>query len=165
MATLRNPGGASQAITRRLKLALGGFALAVTALAVSPMSASAQLTITRPINTPPPPVHQQGSQRLLAASMMDLDSGALNGPGADIRYQLVGNTLVPINGTVMAVRQNAGGTIFDCINLNYASTPIPVGNLPASAAICYSTSEGRVGELRIGNVGITLEINYITWER
>jgi hypothetical protein len=112
-----------------------------------------------------PVVHIQGSTSILAASTFDLDTGASNGPGSDIRFQLIGRQIVPINGAMLRVNDIAGGpNIGHCLNLSYSSDPVTVDNLPPGGSVCYRTNEGRIGELVVEGVGVSLNISYTTWE-
>ncbi len=118
-----------------------------------------------PPATPEPVVHVQGSTSILAASTFDLDNGTNNGPGADIRYQLLNHLIVPINGAMLRVNDIVGGpNVGHCINLTYSSDPVAIDNLQPGWSVCYRTSEGRIGELQIDNVGVSLNVTYTTWE-
>ncbi len=110
-------------------------------------------------------MHRQGSTSILAASTFDLDNGTPNSPGADIRYQLLNHLIVPVNGAMLRVNDIAGGpNVGHCINLTYSSDPVAIDNLQPGWSVCYRTSEGRIGELQINNVGVSLGISYTTWE-
>ncbi len=115
--------------------------------------------------TPQPIVHSQGSRSILAASTLDLDNGAANGPGADIRYQLLNHLIVPLNGARLRISDIAGGYgINQCINMTYGNDPVSIDNLQPGWSVCYLTSEGRIGQLVIDNVGVSLNVTYTTWE-
>lgn len=128
---------------------------------------------TEPAPQPQPPaqpvVHASGSFQLLPQQSVNLDNGALGQNGADIAYNVVGfqRQLTPANGAQFSYTNGNQRGFAGCSAAAFNSNAIPQQSIPVGAYICARTSEGRISEFRITNIGQILgrlDISYTTWQ-
>ncbi|MGE0457038.1 MAG: RICIN domain-containing protein [Bauldia sp.] len=125
---------------------------------------------TEPAPQPPQPVvHSTGSFQLMPQQSVNLDNGVVGQNGADIAYQVVGfqRQLAPVNGAQFSYTNGNQRGFAGCNAAAFNANAIPQQSIPAGHYICVRTSEGRVSEFRITNVGQILgrlDISYTTWQ-
>jgi hypothetical protein len=118
---------------------------------------------------PTPEVVASGSPSLELDMSLDLDTGQLD-PDSGSDVSLTEPTpgapaLVPVDGA----RMSRYGPPPDpptpnrCQALNLTSDPIPLSILSVQGLVCYRTTDGRLGYLRVLTLGDGLGISFVTW--
>ncbi len=126
----------------------------------------------RPPPPPPPPppvIFASGSFELVPSFQVNLDTGVIGIPGADLFYQSVGFTsvqLTPVNGAQISFAGGAQRNQAGCAAAAYSPAPVPFASLAVGFYLCVRTNEGRFSEIRINNIGLILRIlsvSFTTW--
>jgi hypothetical protein len=120
----------------------------------------------------PTPIIIVSSETILkVGDSIDLFSGTVNPPaGSDLFLQEdAGSTnwLAPSNGAVLGIYGAGEPSYQICRNANMSVAPIAVGSLSPGAYLCYRTSEGYNGWLRLNGVDAEskdISITILTWE-
>ena len=123
--------------------------------------------------TPPPPpapvVFSQGGFQLTPQQQVNLDNGNIGAAGADIHYQVVAFTrqLAPVNGAQISFTNGAQRGFAGCSAAAFNNGPVLQAALSIGNYVCVRTSQGRISEFRLDNIGQVLgilTISYTTWQ-
>jgi hypothetical protein len=115
-----------------------------------------------------PIVLRSGSLTAQLNQQFEFDGGAIVVNGGDLSFALsaMQHVLTPQNGARIWVGNTAARGYAGCsagaANHSTAAVQVPAQN----SYVCYITSDGRVGELRIGQLMPfrSLEVSYTTWQ-
>jgi hypothetical protein len=128
---------------------------------------------TNPTGTPTatvtPPGQVSGELMPIPGDSIDLDAIALNSGDEDLLYQQDENNihwLNPMGGAKIGVFGNQAPSQADCQSASMSSAPIAVESLPVGTYLCYTTNQGRLGQLLLKAVNpddFTLTLDLITW--
>lgn len=117
-------------------------------------------------------VESEGRVTMRPAVPVDLDTGrSASGRRGDIWMRASSpfqRYIEPINGARLAPINVANPTRRDCRQADYGERRVPVLEMLGPNWICYVTSNGRYGRLRLTGMGlfpVTLDMTYTTWER
>jgi len=101
----------------------------------------------------------------------DLDGGSINSGTKDFWFNALTERrrfLEPMNGAEFRILPNGAPSYERCSTMSLGSGRIRVHRLTVGTYVCYRTSEGRYGVLRINaDIGAspgTMEIGFTTWE-
>ncbi len=118
---------------------------------------------------PTPEVAASGSASLELDMSLDLDTGELD-PSSGSDASLLEPTpdapsLVPADGAQMSRYGPPPDppTPNRCQALNLTSDPIPLSSLSVQGLVCYRTTDGRLGYLRVKTLDDGLGISFVTW--
>lgn len=122
--------------------------------------------------TPLPVTHSTGALEWVPSYRIDLDNGAVGGPGADLWYQAVSATeayITPVGGALIGSATVANGGFAGCSAAALSGAPVPISAIRLGSYVCVKTSEGRISEFRLNNIwGTTAppswSIGYTTWQ-
>ncbi len=123
-----------------------------------------------PVQQPPAPVVvSSGAFQLVPQQQVNLDNGAIGPGGADLFYQVVGFTrqLAPVNGAQISFTNGAQRGFAGCTAAAFNNGPVLQTSLSIGSYVCVRTSQGRISEFRVDNIGIVLGIltlSYTTWQ-
>jgi hypothetical protein len=131
---------------------------------------TAEPTLT-PTLTPtiPPPIQVSGSATLQPGETIDLDTGQKNtGNGDDMAYQENQgyHLLTPTNGSIMGMYGSIPPTLEACLTAGMSTAPIAAESLSTGAYLCYRTSEGLPGWLRLNSFSsddYSIGFDFLTW--
>jgi hypothetical protein len=116
-----------------------------------------------------PPIHVSGSATLLPGEAIDLDTAQKNtGAGDDLAYQENQgyHLLTPMAGALLGVYGSVAPTLEACQSAGMSTAPIAAESLTTGAYLCYRTSEGLVGWLRLNGFSsddYSIRFDFLTW--
>jgi len=128
-----------------------------------------------PTATPPststPPIQASGELDLILGDSIDLDTIAVTGENADLKYQMDANNyhwLAPEEDARIGVYGSQEPGLVDCQSASMSRAPIAVESLSAGTYLCYLTEDGRYGRalfiaLETSDYALTLDL--LTWAR
>ena len=123
-----------------------------------------------PAPPPPPATFSTGAFELVPSFTVNLDNGAITLAGADLTYQalnLFDFQLVPVNGAQISFAGGVQRGFAGCSTSVYTNAPLPAIVVSIGDYVCMRTSEGRLSEFRINNIGPilrVLSVGYTTWQ-
>ena len=121
---------------------------------------------------PPPPtplplsIVSDGLFSLPATRRMNLDTGTMGGPGADILYRNIatGRWLTPLNGARLARGAGTNRGYAGCSAETWSGAPLPFAALSVGTYVCVRTNQGRISQFRVNSYsGLTMNFGYTTW--
>jgi hypothetical protein len=123
-----------------------------------------------PAPSPTPLVAASGQLTMTLENLLDLDSGNLDGgEAADLAYAhdgLENNWLAPQNGSLLGVFGSNEPARESCLNASMSTAPIAIGSLNPGTYLCYNTSQGLPGWLRMNSVDevtFDIELTFLSW--
>jgi len=139
-------------------------------LNVIPLPIDPGIFLPPSVPPPPPPVHASGSFELASPLMVNLDQGNIALAGADLHYfapNLNDLALVPVNGAMVSYTNGAQRGYAGCSAAAFSTNPVVVSSIAVGDYVCVKTSEGRISEIQINNIGAilrVLSVSYTTWQ-
>jgi hypothetical protein len=118
---------------------------------------------------PTPETVASGSTTLELDMSLDLDTGQhdpTSGSDISLNAALPGPpSLVPAEGALVSRYGPPPDppTPSRCQALNLSEEPIPLSSLSVQGLVCYRTSEGRLGYLRVRSLDDGLGLSFVTW--
>ncbi len=111
-----------------------------------------------------------GQDSLLPDQKLDLDTNQIN-PASDddLAYQADASKnhwLAPQNGAALGVYGGSEPLVLACRNASMSAAPIAVESLSPGTYLCYKTSQGRLGWLRLDQFNssdYSILIHFLTW--
>jgi hypothetical protein len=122
-----------------------------------------------PSQTPTSIVLLKGVTELISGNAFDLDKGrggiALE---ADIQFLALetGWGIHPMNQAKIAYFGRGNPTENQCLTMLYLSESIPLETMDTSSALCYKSTQGLPGYLKVNRMDLEnqkIEIEYLTW--
>jgi len=126
-------------------------------------------TVTGPTNTPGPDIQVSGETTLGLDDGLDLDSNQRNNGDEDLKYSLEAQDklfLTPLISAQIGVFGGNEPTIDDCQTASLSSSPVEIVEGMKGTYICYSTSQGLPGWLRLSSLYQDtgeLTVRILTW--
>jgi hypothetical protein len=106
----------------------------------------------------------------IAGKSIDFDTGKFSsGVGADLQFQkltLTSFQLTPLNGAKLVDTESETPTDLNCRGAALSVTSIPAENLKEGDVLCYRTTQGLPGYLRVKSISLKdgeLVFDYQTW--
>lgn len=137
----------------------------VEELATPTASLQPSLTVT-----PTPATVTRGTLEFIAGKSIDFDTGkSSNGIGDDLQFQKLTSSnfqLTPLNGAKLVDTGSQAPTDLDCRGVTLSVKSVPIENLKAGDVLCYRTTQGLPGYLRVKSISLKdgkLILDYQTW--
>ncbi|MCW5698023.1 MAG: RICIN domain-containing protein [Bauldia sp.] len=118
-----------------------------------------------------PPIQAQGSFEFAPLGQVNLDNGNVGFSGADLAYEVVNLNqfyVTPVNGAAISVGNNLPRGYAGCNAAVMSNAPVDVlATLSPGMFVCVRTSEGKISEFRINNIGLILRVmslSFTTWQ-
>jgi hypothetical protein len=137
----------------------------VEELATPTMNPQPSLTVT-----PTPATVTRGTLEFIAGKSIDFDTGKFSsGVGDDLQFQkltLTSFQLTPLNGAKLVDTGSQIATDLDCRGAALSANSIPAENLKEGDVLCYRTTQGLPGYLRVKSISLKdgkVIFDYQTW--